>query len=899
MSKKNKGRLKTPNKTADSTPQSNIVQQITVRPYNRTTIDLAGLKSATRSAESLIPRRDVLYDTYHNFTTLDAQIIAVWGKRVDAVTSADWQFTDRDGNPVDEINQLIDCLGFEDLLTAIIDSKGWGYSMAEPRFFVNDNGQNEFSLYRVPPKHMRPETGIIALEQYGDAGINIREGIYAKTIMEFGKADDLGLFLAACFYAILNRGNLSDWAEFIEIFGRGIIDATWDGFDENQRAALAKAFKEMGGGGVIIRPDGTKMEIHNNTGNANGALQATFAGKMDGYISKALLGSTETTDSSKTSGYAQAEIHQEQDKNKNATDLTFVRRNLNSRFIKVLKAAGFDTKGGTFTLKSKKEFTKKEAYEIHKSMAKDLNIPIDDNFFYEEYGMPKPENYKQLKKEALERRNAVLEQKMDDPEADTPPSSKEPKGKTPDKPKVELTESPTFWRRVLRLFQSAPMEVGAITPKCQCGEAHTVRLASFVADKVFEGLKDGLIKRAYAAGGNLAFDAELFSYTAKTLTNGFIQGWRTKPVKLADLGFEYGFDDPNVLTAYEMNLFRFAGVKTLYEAQQLNELFRKSKSFKEFYDTASSMLTVHNRDWLETEFNTAIATGESAATYARLMKQTELFPYWEYKTVGDNKVRHSHQLLDGIILPWNSPLWKYILPPNDWNCRCYIVPRTKAEVTKAKLSESQSRAQTYINSDAFKKAAKGGWGISRVDRGLVFTENQHYANDYLDAQNRLNKLDFENYNLPALKAIFQAQKGGTFKPRYSEDEREQAIESFLNNAEKVSSKKYGIADFGNRSISITKSTIRSHTTDNVDKYADRHIYLELLPEVLKTPNEVWLNSYTGNKQAGQMNNYTYVKYYKGFALTVVARLKDGLGMEIETWYVMQDDGLRKGLLIKN
>lgn len=426
-------------KTADGTNQPVIVQQVTVRPFNRQSLDLTKWKNAAVSAESIIPRRVLLYNLYHDISTTDGQIIAVTQKRIDAVTRAQWVFTDKDGEPVEAINQLLDCVGFDDLLTEILNSKFWGYSMVEPTFFINNNQQNEFSLYSVPKKNMRPELGIIAKEELNDNGINIREGIYAKTIMEFGKADDLGLLLSAAYYAILKRNDISDYAEFIEIFGRGIIDATWDGFDDTQRLKLAKAFEDMGGGGVIIRPDGTKMEIHNNTGNANGELQKGFALLMDTYISIVLLGTTETTTSSATSGYAQSKTHQEQDENKNETDLNFVRRNLNSRFIKVLKAAGFDTKGGTFVLKKVRK-PNKEAFEIHKSMKNDLNIPIDDDFYYEEYGVPKPKNYDELKKQSLERLNAQNPPLGDNGDADTPPPTKDKKAKTPitSKDKKEL-----------------------------------------------------------------------------------------------------------------------------------------------------------------------------------------------------------------------------------------------------------------------------------------------------------------------------------------------------------------------------------------------------------------------------------------------------------------------------
>lgn len=879
-------------KTADGQEKPVIMQQITVSPYNRKSSNLTDWRNANKSAESLTPRRTYLYDLYNDYGTTDAQIIATWQKRVDPILSASWEFTDKDGNTVDEINELIDCIGFDDLLTTIMESKRDGYKMAEPTFFINDNEQNEFSLYVVPLKNMRPELGVIAVDQSSDNGINIREGIYAKTVMEFGKTNDLGLMLSACMYAILKRGNVSDWAEFIEIFGRGIVDATWDGFDLKQRQDLATAIKEMGGGGVIIRPVGTTIDIKNNTGNANGDLQNKFTEKMDAYISKLFLGSTETTDSSKSSGYAQSQTHQEQQDKKSETDLNFVRRNLNSRFIKILKAAGFDTKGGTFVLKQKKKLDK-EAFEVHKEMAKELGVPLDDDFFYEEYGARKPDDYEKLKKEALERSNKDLAPKDAKENADTPPASKDEKVKTPNNPKEQLTDNPTFWRRVLRLFQSAPMKVGAITPMHQCGEAHTIKLASFVADKVFESIKDGLINRAYATKGEFTFDADLFNYTAKTLTAGFIQGWHTKErIKLVDVGFAYGIDDPALLTAYEMNLFRFAGVKTLYEAQQLNELFRKSKSFKEFYDTASSMLTVHNRDWLETEYNTAMAAAESAATYARLLKQVELFPFWEYKTVGDEKVRKSHELLDGIILPWNSPLWQYLMPPNDWNCRCYIVPRTKGEVTQAQLDESLKRAQNYVDSEAFKKSAKSGWGINRADKAMVFTENQHYTSDYLDANKKLNDLNVEQYGLKDLETG-KATKAEPFKPKFNDSEKAEAIADFFSSTEKATARKYVLNDASNRRLVITKSTISSHTSDAVEKYRDRHIYLAELEDILKHPDEVWLNAY----KTKSVNNYTYIKYYKDKAIAVVARLKDDLSLEIETWYSITDNELRHGLLI--
>lgn len=45
---------------------------------------------------------------------------------------------------------------------------------------------------------------------------------------------------------------------------------------------------------------------------------------------------------------------------------------------------------------------------------------------------------------------------------------------------------------------------------------------------------------------------------------------------------------------------------------------------------------------------------------------------FEYTTVGDDRVRPSHEALDGARLPKNDPRWSEIFPPNGFQCRCYL-----------------------------------------------------------------------------------------------------------------------------------------------------------------------------------------------------------------------------------
>jgi SPP1 gp7 family putative phage head morphogenesis protein len=46
---------------------------------------------------------------------------------------------------------------------------------------------------------------------------------------------------------------------------------------------------------------------------------------------------------------------------------------------------------------------------------------------------------------------------------------------------------------------------------------------------------------------------------------------------------------------------------------------------------------------------------------------------YTYQTVGDDKVRPDHELIDGVTLPKGSAFWSVNYPPNGYNCRCQAI----------------------------------------------------------------------------------------------------------------------------------------------------------------------------------------------------------------------------------
>jgi SPP1 gp7 family putative phage head morphogenesis protein len=387
----------------------------------------------------------------------------------------------------------------------------------------------------------------------------------------------------------------------------------------------------------------------------------------------------------------------------------------------------------------------------------------------------------------------------------------------------------------------------------------------------------------YKAKGTLNFDADLFDFTAKALLKGFKQGWDDKFVKLSHtLGITYGTDDPALLTAYELNLFRFAGSKSLALTQELNQLFRNTTNFNDFFKAALALTEVHNKEWLLSEYNTAILTGEAAATYNRLKKQTHIFPYWMYKTVGDSHVRPTHALLDGVIMPADDKRWDKIYPPNGWNCRCYIVPRLKNEVNAAKLKEGRQKADAYIASTAFKKEAAQGWGVNRGKVGEIFTANQMYINKFPNLSFKdLNSLLPVNYGL---KQYSQAKKAGT----EALSDYNGSFDDFVKGLEMFNEKPI-LRDYSKRPLIVDKPQFKTQAQKK-----HQLVLLQALKETLENPNEAWVNG-------KDLERLVYIKYYQTQTMLVLAN-QNGGALQINTWLILKEvkdviDLYRRGLLL--
>lgn len=129
----------------------------------------------------------------------------------------------------------------------------------------------------------------------------------------------------------------------------------------------------------------------------------------------------------------------------------------------------------------------------------------------------------------------------------------------------------------------------------------------------------------------------------------------------------------------------FAARKTILQTIQLTSLAideekGTSRPFGEFRKLSKGIIGNYNKDWLKTEYTTAVMSARSARDWQDYVANQDIYPNLEYlRTVSPNP-RESHLRYVGIIRSINDSFWKTHYPPLDWVCSCGV-KSTDAKVT--------------------------------------------------------------------------------------------------------------------------------------------------------------------------------------------------------------------------
>lgn len=794
-----------------------VVQQIVVQAPQRRVYDIGDWRSALRSADNGRPK--YLYDLFEDIM-IDGVLADAINKRIEAVLNAEVVFMNARGQEEPAIAAMIDTTAWETLIREIMHRLFYGRAGVE--LFFNSG----FHVEPIKPKYIDLDNCQILLNDTGDRSVPYDQD---PNLLVVGRPGDYGLLLKAAPYAIWKRGGFGDYAQWIELFGMPQRIGKYNTFDPQSRELLKQALEEAGSAPYLVIPKEADIETKEvNRGSGSSFNEFRQATNEEMLIT--ILGQTLTTIQGERGARSLGEVHLQVEDSKHTSDLRFVQRTLNERLLPVLETCGLPVKGGRFVYPKAAD-----------PLSVDEIVKLSTiTFIHDKYSIPMPDKGEVI---AGEKSNMVLGSHL---ETDTDVEEK-----------VRNADNRNIWRRLWDFFIKAPQ-----------GGAFDGTALMRMQDS--DTLEERLMGRV--AASQPAFDTELFRFLSEDLLKA-VQP-EADSIGNADIGVVYGVRDDALQTAMEINLFQFSAAKTLAELQELNRLFRESSNFADFEREARKICTAFNRDWQRTEYDTALLTAEAASTYRRLMGKTKLFPYWEYRTVGDDRVRPSHRQLEGIVLPYNDARWKKIFPPNDWRCRCRVVPRMAHEVKKETVEASQQRVDEFFGTATWKKAAAQGWGVNRALTGEVFTQNQFYIRRFQNkASKLLGRLYYNDWGLDSFAKRLAAATEPM--PEYSGSAAE------WYEAHKT------LHDYKGREVVMDEKVFRTHTTGNYEKV--RVPLLACVEEVLKNPDEVWLNDYHR-----PFRNMNFIKFYDGKVIDVICEVDENLEYRITTWFeIVQTPNLKQ------
>ena len=439
-------------------------QTIILRQPVRGGLDIGVYMNAIRKAEVVdYPQRARLLDLYDDIA-MDSHLFSVLRKQKAAVLSSPIQFM-RNGKVDEKMDEHIKSPWFLRFLGDLVDHDWFGVGGTLFQFYRDDKGWINYDL--VPRKNVDAINRVILRNQTDLTGESWDE---FGNLLYIGKPRQIGNLAIPAFWVILKRNNVGDWADFAEIFGRPVREGTYDAWDESARQKLLNDIAALSGAGVFVHPSGTELKlIQADNVSGGGDLYEKLGQFCNNEISKAVTGNTLTTEAGDKGTQALGTVQKEGEEDINFFVKQGILNILNYDMTEVFAALGVNTAGGEFFFVPPKSRNTVEKANVIKTLKNDLCLPISDDYLYEEFGIPKPDNYEEMKEEMRARKSPQPTPKGEDGGADNNDDAKgsategnndgegDPNGDDPGKQKGKGNAID----RVKRFFAGAPKGGGA------------------------------------------------------------------------------------------------------------------------------------------------------------------------------------------------------------------------------------------------------------------------------------------------------------------------------------------------------------------------------------------------------------------------------------------------------
>ena len=198
----------------------------------------------------------------------------------------------------------------------------------------------------------------------------------------------------------------------------------------------------------------------------------------------------------------------------------------------------------------------------------------------------------------------------------------------------------------------------------------------------------------------------------KELWSGVTDGY-----DVGDIGIDYETPDGRMLTNLKQSVYHFSAAKNYQQLKALTAALvgddGKVRSYSQFKKAAFAINDTHVNQWLKTEYNTAIASGQMASKWVDIMANKETLNMLEYDAVMDGRTSEICKGFNGILRPVDDAFWKEYYPPNHFGCRSTVRQRSGG-------------TPTNLNNLAIPDGIPDMFKVNLAQQGLVFPKAHPY-----------------------------------------------------------------------------------------------------------------------------------------------------------------------------
>lgn len=580
-----------------------------------------------------VPLKKPLQDIY-DYILIDSHLSSVVEQRKSKVLGEEYGVFVNDVVDAD-LSALFAKQWFNKLQGAIIDSKVYGYNLIEIQELINNeindikiiNRGNVIPELRAIVKNPYQTNSLIPIDNRNDSDYYI--------LVDSG---DLGLLNKVVPLVMMKRLTMSMWSSHAETFGIPPVILKTDNRDQVNKfhEDLTKFVHSRK---IVIGNEDSLEVLQASTTDPHNIYKELIE-TCNAEISKAIIGQTSTTDMKSFVG--SAEVHERVANEISEADREYVTYAINDIVFPKLIALGYKLENATFKYISKEKRSYKE----------------------------KLDTIKNLKESGYAINPADVKSYLD----------------LPFELEAVTSGSTTISNTVQK--KSPYLTVKEWYDLHTCNHEHGIVNA------------DGDdIERFYSevlASIEAAIISDVYFNNVDVLSNEYIKSvaeYLSNEVYKA-FDFDGNFDNPDFesedlefIKALRKNNYYFVAGKNKALNQSFTELmFDDSgslKPFNQFKKDAAKIGLQFNKNYLKTEYQTAINNALSARDWQSFEDDDVL----RYDAVMDAVTRPEHARLNGLELPKSDRIWSSIAPQNSYNCRCRLVVVPNSKGTKLTRAE--------------------------------------------------------------------------------------------------------------------------------------------------------------------------------------------------------------------